>query len=211
MTRLQSPDTAQFPTGYLRLHGRLRRTSISGAVSSETLNETSELITNHVRRLSASAEISQRITSLWSVSGGYNRMRFSDANEANDAQVRTEVAVRLAPRVAFGYQLRFLDYDTQSGSGYFDPDNFVSHRVSASIEFDRRKFFAFVQIYGGHQEFERHDFRTSEWVKGGRASFGVNLSTKLTVAVNTAAGDFSTGSVSGYRYFTAGTKVSYRF
>ena len=99
----------------------------------------------------------------------------------------------------------------QSGSGYFDPDDFVSHRASASIDINRRRFFTFVQIYGGHQKFVRNDFRTSEWVKGGRASFGVNFTEKLTLSVKVAAGDFSTGSVSGYRYFTAGTNVSYRF
>jgi Tetratricopeptide repeat len=211
VTRLNSGDTAQFPTGFLQLHGRLHRTSISGVASSEILSETSQLIANHVRRLSAGGEISYKLAPLWSVSGAYSRFRFSDENEANDAQVRTEVAVRLAPRIAFGYQLRFLDYDTQSGSGYFDPDNFVSHRFSGSIDLDRRKFFVFAQLYGGHQEFVRHDFRTSEWVKGGRATFGIRFSPKLTVAVNAAGGDFSTGSVSGYRYFTAGTRVSYRF
>jgi len=211
MARLHSPGIAQFPTGYLQLHGRSRRTTVSGAVSSEVLNETSELIANRVRRLSAGGEVTQKITSLWSVSGAYSRARFSDTNYANDAQVRTEYAVRLAPRVSFGYQLRFLDYGGQAGSGYFDPDDFVSHRFSAAIELERRRYFTFLQIYGGHQKFERNDFRTSEWVKGGRASFGVNLSTNFAVSVNVAAGDFSTGSISGYRYFTAGTRVSYRF
>jgi hypothetical protein len=211
VARLQGADTAQFPTGFVQLHGRLHRTSIGGMMSTEILSETSELFANRVRRLSAGGEISHRITPLWSVSGAYNHFRFSDQNAANDAQVRTEVALRVAPRIAFGYQLRLLDYDTQSGSGYFDPDNFVSHRLSGSIDLDRRKFFVFVQVYGGHQKFERNDFRTSEWVKGGRATFGIKFSQRLTVAVNIAGSDFSTGSVSGYRYFTTGTKVSYRF
>lgn len=211
VTRLRGADTAQFPTGFVQLHERLHRTSISGMMSTEILTETSELIANRVRRSSAGGEISHKITSLWSVSGAYNHFRFSDQNAANDAQVRTEVAVRVAPRIAFGYQLRFLDYDTQSGSGYFDPDNFVSHRLSASVDLDRRKFFVFVQVYGGHQKYVRNDFRTSEWVKGGRATFGIKFSQKLAVAVNIAGSDFSTGSVSGYRFFTTGTKVSYRF
>jgi tetratricopeptide (TPR) repeat protein len=211
VARLQGADTAQFPTGFVQLHGRLHRTSIGGMMSTEILSETSELIANRVRRLSAGGEISHRITPLWSVSGAYNHFRFSDQNAANDAQVRTEVALRVAPRIAFGYQLRLLDYDTQSGSGYFDPDNFISHRLSGSLDLDRRKFFVFVQVYGGHQKFERNDFRTSEWVKGGRATFGIKFSQRLTVAVNIAGSDFSTGSVSGYRYFTTGTKVSYRF
>jgi tetratricopeptide (TPR) repeat protein len=211
VTRLHNTDNAQFGAGYLQLHGRSRKTMVSGSLSNEILYETSELISNHVRRMSAGGEISQKITSLWSVSGAYSRLRFSDRNQGNDAQVRTELALNLAPRVVVGYQLRFLDYDTQSGSGYFDPNDFVSHRASASVELNRRKYFTFFQVYGGHQKFVRNDFRTSEWVKGGRASFGVNLSPRLAISVNAAAGDFSTGSVSGYRYFTAGTKVSYRF
>jgi len=211
VTRLMGADTAQFPTGFVRLHGRLHRTSIIGMMSTEILSETSELIANRVRRFSTGGEISHRIRPLWSVGGAYNHFRFSDQNAANDAQVRTEVAMHVAPRIAFGYQLRFLDYDTQSGSGYFDPDNFVSHRLSGSVELDRRKFFVFVQVYGGHQKFERNDFRTSEWVKGGRASFGIKFSKNLTVGVSIAGSDFSTGSVSGYRYFTTGTKVSYQF
>jgi hypothetical protein len=138
-------------------------------------------------------------------------MRFSDVNQANDAQLRAEYTTRQAPRVGLAYQLRFLDYDRQSANGYFDPDNFLSHRFSASINVERRSYFTFVQVYGGHQRFERFGYRTSEWVKGVRGSFGFNISKDAAISVNIAAGDSSTGSVTGYGYFTAGTRLSYRF
>jgi Flp pilus assembly protein TadD len=200
-----------FPTGHLRLHGRFFRTLISANASSEMLNETSQLIANHVRRLSAGGELAQKITPRWSVAGGYTRMNFSDDNRANDAQARTEFAVVLAPRITLGYQARFADYAFQSGSGFFDPSDLVSHRVSAAVDLEGRKVFAFVQIFGGHQEFTRNAFHTSEWAKGGRATFGFKANEKFTIEVNTTAGDFVTGSVTGFGYFTAGSRVSYRF
>jgi tetratricopeptide (TPR) repeat protein len=211
VTRLHSTDDAQFPTGYLRLHGHSRKTLFRATMSSEVLAETSQLIANHIRRLSAGGEITQKFTASWSVSGAYNRMRFSDVNQANDAQLRAEYTTRQAPRVGLAYQLRFLDYDRQSANGYFDPDNFLSHRFSASINVERRSYFTFVQVYGGHQRFERFGYRTSEWVKGVRGSFGFNISKDAAISVNIAAGDSSTGSVTGYGYFTAGTRLSYRF
>ena len=90
-------------------------------------------------------------------------MHFSDDNGAIDAQARTVFAVVLAPSIKLGYQGRFADYALQSGSGYFDPSDLVSHRVSAAVDLEGRQGFAFVQLVGGHQEFTRNAFHTSEW------------------------------------------------
>ena len=211
VTRLKAGATAQFPTGHLRLHGRFARTALSSTASSEILNETSTLIGNHVRKIGAGLDVSQRINLRWTVAGAYGHSRFSDSNYANDAQLRTEYSVSIAPRIALGYQVRFLDFARQSGHGFFDPNNLVSHRLSGSIFLERRRFFTFLQIYGGHQSFTRNAFATSEWVKGGKASFGFKPSSKLTLELNGVGGDFATGSVSGFRYFTLGSTVSYRF
>jgi thioredoxin-like negative regulator of GroEL len=211
VARLRSEGTPTFPTGHLELHGRLHRTSLSATAMSEMLSETPQLVANRVRRLSAGVDVEQRITSRWSAGGAYTRMRFSDANQAYDAQARTEFAVVLAPRITVGYQVRRADYERQSRRGYFDPSDLVSHRVSASMDLDGRKVFAFLQIYGGHQKFVRNAFQTSEWAKGARASFGVRPTDRFEVEVNASAGDFAQGSVSGFRYFTAGSSVAYRF
>jgi tetratricopeptide (TPR) repeat protein len=212
VSRLQGTDgTAQFPIGHVRLHSRFSRTFVSGTLSSEILNETSTLVANHVRRLSAVAEISQKLTPRWSVGGAFTRMRFSDTNSANDGHARAEFALILIPRITLGYQARFADYARQSGSGFFDPSELVSHRVSAALDFENRGFLAFVQVYGGHQRFVRNAFQTSEWAKGGRISLGWKATPKFTIEVTASAGDFATGSVSGFRYFTAGSRVGYRF
>ena len=208
---LTAGGTAQFPIGHVRLHSHFSRTHISGGLSSEILNETSTLVENHVRRLGAGVDFSQKLSPRWSVGGAFTRMRFSDTNSANDAQARTEFALMLIPRIALGYQVRFADYARQSGSGFFDPSDFVSHRVSAALDLENRRFLAFVQIYGGHQKFVRNAFRTSEWAKGGRMSLGWKATPKFTIEVIASAGDFATGSVSGFRYFTAGSRVGYRF
>jgi tetratricopeptide (TPR) repeat protein len=210
-TRLNGGAAGEFPTGLLRLHTRWEGTTVTATASSEILNETPQLIENHVRKLSAGIDASQKITARWSMGGAYNRFRFSDTNQANDAQVRTEFAITHTPRIVLGYQARYTDYRTQSGSGFFDPSNFVSHRISGSFYLERRKFLAFVQIYGGHQKFERFGYWTSEWAKGGNSSFGFKPNSNLTISVNVVAGGFATGSVSGFRYFTAGSKVSFRF
>ncbi len=47
--------------------------------------------------------------------------------------------------------------------------------------------------------------------KAGGPPSDLRQSEKLTIEVNTTAGDFVTGSVSGFGYFTAGSQVSYRF
>jgi len=212
VSRLQAAgDTSQFPIGHLQVHNRFARTFVSGAVSSEILGETPELVTNHVRRLTAGMELSQKITPRWSVGGAYTRMRFSDTNSANDAQARAEFALLTIPRVALGYQVRYADYARQSGTGFFDPSDLVSHRVSASLDLENRRFLAFIQIYGGHQKFVRNTYRTSEWAKGGRLSLGWKVTPKFTIEMTASAGDFATGSVSGFRYFTAGSRLGYRF
>jgi tetratricopeptide (TPR) repeat protein len=211
LSRLRAGNTALYPIGHVRIEGRLPHTMLAITMGSSMLNETSELIENHIRRTIAGFEVLQQFHDRFSLSGAYNRMRFSDGNDANDIQAQSEYKITLAPRLAFGYRGRFLDFERNTRSGYFDPADYISHRIYSGFYLKQPRFFIDLEVYYGKQDFKRYGERTDDWIAGGAGSVGIMPVRGLVLEVNASGGDFAAGSVSGFRYFTIGSLVSYRF
>ena len=50
----------------------------------------------------------------------------------NDLQWSTQYALYSKPHIVIGHRFRLLDFQKQSGSGYFDPNNYIANRGFAS-------------------------------------------------------------------------------
>ena len=203
--------TSTFPTGQLRIDAKLFDGSIGTGVTREVLSDTAELVQNRIRMTVGSFNLQQNLTDRLSVQGRYNYKSLSDGNHANELQLATQYSVYLKPRVVIGHRFRLLDFQKQTGSGYFDPNNYIANRGFTSLYFDNRTYYAYVEGYLGYETFRRNGIASDNFIHGGSGSIGIKPLENLSLEINVEGGNFAAGSASGFSYFNAGPRVVYRF
>jgi len=57
-------------------------------------------------------------------------------------QWSTQYALYSKPHIVIGHRFRLLDFHKQSGSGYFDPNNYIANRGCASVYFENSAYYA---------------------------------------------------------------------
>ena len=210
-TQLGDGHTSTFPTGHLRVDAKLFGGTAGANLTREVLSDTAELIENRIRMTVVGLYLSHPVTERFSLYGNYNYKSFSDSNHANELQLVSQYAVYLAPRIVIGHRFRLLDFQKQSNSGYFDPNNYLANRAFSSVYYENRIFYTYLEGYVGYETFRRNGFTTNNLIHGGSGSLGVKPTTNLTIEVNAEGGNFAAASVSGFSYFIIGPRFSYRF
>ena len=210
-TQLADRHTSNFPAGHLRADAKLFGGSAGVNVTREVLTDTAELIDNRIRMTNVGMYITQPLAERFSVHGGYHYKSFSDGNHANELQLASQYTIYLAPRINIGYRFRLLDFHKQSGSGYFDPNNYIANRAFSSLYYENRFFYTYLEGYLGYQTFRRDGVASDDLVHGGSGSIGVKPTASLVVEVNAEGGNFAAGSTSGFNYFIIGPRIIYRF
>ncbi len=210
-TQLVDHQTSHFGAGFLRVDTRLFGGTAGANVTRELLSDTAELIENRIRMTTVGLYLSQPLTERFSVYSGYNYKNFSDGNHANDLQLTYQYAIYLSPRIVLGHRFRFLDYFTQSHSGFFDPNSYIANRAFSSFYYEHRFFYTYLEGYIGYQTFWRDAVRTKEVIHGGSGSVGVKPISNLSMELNVEGGNFAAGSASGFSYFIIGPRILFRF
>jgi tetratricopeptide (TPR) repeat protein len=210
-TQLDDRHTSNFPTGHLRLDARLFGGSAGASVTREVLTDTAELIENRIRMTNVGLSLDQPLTDRFSVHAGYNYKSFSDGNHANDLQLVSQYAIFLAPRIMIGHRFRLLDFQKQSHSGFFDPNNYIANRVFTSAFYENRYFYTYVEGFIGYETFRRTGVASDNIIHGGAGSLGVKPIPNLAIEVNVEGGNFAAGSASGFNYFIVGPRIVYKF
>jgi hypothetical protein len=204
--------STSFPNGQLNVDARLFAGSAGANVTREVLTDTAELIENRIRMTNVGLYISQPLTERFSVYGGYNYKSFSDGNHGNDLRLTSQYAVYLAPKIVVGHRFRFLDFHDQSNGGFFDPNNYVANRAFASLYYEHRLFYTYLDGFVGYETFRRNGVASKNFIYGGASSLGFKPTPKLAIEANVEGGTFSAGSASGgFSYFIVGPRVFYRF
>ena len=101
------------------------------------------------------------------------------------------------PRINIGYRFRFLDFHEQSGSGFFDPSNYIANRVFTSYWLERDKYYTYVEGSFGYETFRRNRVASDNFIYGGSGSIGYKPISTLAIEFNAEGGTFSAGSTSG--------------
>ena len=210
-TQLGDGHTSNFPAGHFRVDTKLFAGSAGANVTREVLTDTAELIENRIRMTNVGLYITQPFTDRLSTHAGYRYRSFSDGNHANDLQLNTQYAIVLAPRITIGHRFRLLDFHKQSGSGYFDPNNYIANRAFTSLYYENSVFYTYLEGYIGYQTFRRNDVANHELIHGGSGSVGVKPLSNLAIEVNAEGGNFAAGATSGFNYFIIGPRMIYRF
>ena len=210
-SQLADRHTSTFPTGQLRVDAKVFDGSIGAGMTREVLSDTAELVQNRIRMTTAGISLQQNLTERLSVLGRYNYKSFSDDNHANELQWATQYAVYLTPRIVIGHRFRFLDYQRQTGSGYFDPNNYLANRGFTSLYFERSIYYTYLEGYLGYETFQRNGVASNNFIHGGSGSIGIKPLPYLSLEVNVDGGNFAAGSVSGFNYFNVGPRILLRF
>lgn len=197
---------SRFLTGHISASGKLNGWDVSAGVSKDTLTDTALLIENRIRLADYSAS-ALRAYGKASLNGAVSLRRYSDGNSAVDLSITPMYALRPAnPKIDIGYRLRYLDFERQAGSGYFDPDWFVSHQVLAALRYEKEVFYAFLEPYFGYQTFERNGSNDNDFFWGGAVAAGVK-SGRAALELRAEGGNYAVGSAAGFNYYTAGLKL----
>ncbi len=210
-TQLADRHTSDFLAGHIRFDGKLFVGTAGVNITREVLSDTAELIENRIRMTNVGLYISQPLTERFSVYGGYNYKGFSDGNHANDLQLTTQYAIYLAPKIMIGHRFRLLDFHKQSGSGFFDPNNYIANRAFTSVYYENKLLYTYLEGYVGYQTFRRNQVATDSFIHGGAGSVGIKPIANLAIEVNVEGGNFAAGSTAGFNYLIVGPRVLYRF
>jgi len=208
---LRDRHTSSFSSGHVRLDARVFGGTVGANITREVVSDTAELIENRIRLTAIGVNFNQPITDRVSVSGNYQYKDFSDGNHANDLQLVSQYAVYLSPRIVVGHRFRLLDFLKQSRSGFFDPNNYIANRAFASLYYENRFFYTYLEGYIGYQTFRRNRVASDDTVHGGTGSIGIKPMANLAIEVNIEGGNFAAGSTSGFNYLVIGPRVLYRF
>jgi hypothetical protein len=68
----------------------------------------------------------------------------------------------------------YLESGCQSGGGYFDPEDYVSHQVFISLYTETDGYYAYLEPCIGHEAFTRYGEKRSKTFAGVSASAGFN-------------------------------------
>jgi tetratricopeptide (TPR) repeat protein len=213
ITHLGRGSSSTFPTGGFRLDTSISGGKIGASATHEVLTDSAGLIDNEIKATIAALQWTQHLTDRFAVTGVYRYGSFSDSNHAHDAQATSQYTLWFNPKITVGHRFRYLNYQRQSGGGYFDPNDYYSNRGFVSVYAERERFYGFADIFVGQQAFKRNGVATKDLIFGGSASLGVKPMRQLAVEFNIEGGQLASGTSAGpgYSYLILGPRLLIRF
>ncbi|MEK6779018.1 MAG: tetratricopeptide repeat protein [Candidatus Deferrimicrobiota bacterium] len=205
-------ETGEFFTGSARLELLIPRGNAAASASREILTDTAQLIGNSVRVSAFQISLSQYLGCGVTADGSYGYREYSDDNRSKDLNLSVRHAFDVkAPFVSAGYRFRFRDFSRETGSGYFDPGNYLSHQLFLALSHDGKRVVAYIEPYVGHEEFDRRGTKTNRWIGGGSGSLGVKIREGWILEGNVEGGSNSSGAAAGFDYYQAGVRIRATF
>jgi len=201
----QSSENVAFGTGSARLEFLIPRGTVAASAAREVMTDTAQLIGNSVRVSSYQFSLSQYLGCGITADGSFGHREFTDDNRASDLNLSAKYAFDVkTPLASAGYRFRLIDFSKETGSGYFDPGNYLSHQLFLALSYDGKRILAALEPYVGHEQFDRRGVGTSQWIGGGTGSLGVKIMEGWILELNVEGGSNSSGGAAGFDYFQAG-------
>ncbi len=186
--------------------------SIGARVGEDSLSDTAGVSRNHIRALNAALSVSLRPTDRISLFGIYNYRDYSDDNYSHDVLASASYLVFRRPAaIAIGYRARYLDFERQSGGGYFDPDNFISNALFINLSFEKGRAYGYVEPYGGYQSFTRNEEGNYSYFGGGVGMIGYRFTKHLAAEATAEGGNYAMGASGAYTYYQIGARLIITF
>jgi hypothetical protein len=212
LVRFQNNATADFFTWNIKTDVDVLNGVAGLSLAGDGFTDTAQLIEKEIRFTNLSLYTSQRLTNRFSIFGSYSYRDYSDDNKANDFLLSPSYTLSLKnPTINLGYRFRYLNFSRQSQSGYFDPNDFTSHQIYASLYMEKGKYYVYLEPYGGYQDYRRYGEHNNGYFGGGYGSFGVNLSRNIAVEFNAEGGNYALGTAAGFNYYLVGFRLQIFF
>jgi len=169
-----------------------------GSVTRESLFDTARLIDGHIRMHTMNGRYDWRFAPRWRWRVGAGHAWFSDDNERNLAYTSVEWQVPVPrPRFRLTGSSRWLSYDRNLDSGYFDPRRYWANLLTASVagDFHRRTFYYSADVTGGFQTIDSAD---RDSVFGYELLAGWNVSRRLAFEATYGRTNYAQQIATGY-------------
>lgn len=211
-TRVEADDRRTFLSGHASADASVYGATVGVAVSRTVFGETARLLENGIRYTSVTTTVARPLPRGFALSGSHSYKDYSDDNASNDLQGALKYALRRAgPAIGVGYRIRYLDFDRESGGGYFDPSNYVAHQAFATLYYERGRVYTYLEPYYGHQSFTRTGTKTDDTFGGGSGLLGLRIAKTLSIEVTGEGGDYAAGAAAGFRYYLVGVTLKASF
>jgi len=210
--QLADGDTSSQFVGQIKADLDLFRGKIGASLSREGFPDTAQLIENEIRFTNAGVYVTQGLPLRLAFHGSYNYKDYSDDNASSDVQLALAHTFRLKnPRIGMGYRFRYLNFDRETASGYFDPSDYVSHQGFVSFSYETKRLHLSLEPYFGHQSFHRMGNTNDDIFGGGTGVAGIRLTRNVSLEIRGEGGNYAVGSAAGFNYFQAGVGLQARF
>jgi len=169
-----------------------------GSVTRESLFDTARLIDGHLRMHTVNGRYDWRFAPRWRWRVSAQHAWFSDDNERNLAYTSVEWQVPVPrPRFRLTGSSRWLSYDQDLDSGYFDPRRYWANLLTASVagDFHQRAFYYSAEVTGGFQTVDSAD---RDSVFGYELLAGWNISRRLAFEATYGRTNYAQQIATGY-------------
>jgi len=213
VSRLENGDASNVPTGHVGGEAKVWRGTVGAGISREALTDTAQVIDNEIKVTDAELVVFQQLTGRVSFYGEYHYRDYSNTNSAHDLLLSpTYVVYAGNPRISISYRFRYRDFDRQTGGGYFDPQGYVAHQGTGTLSFELGRLYGTGYVFGGYESFRDPEQEEGDFLGGG-GTLGFrptsNLSLEIDGITSSAAGPAAGGP--GFRFFSVGARLLYRF
>jgi len=226
-TKLLEPVLLGAGAGFVRTHAATDTTFFTGnarsifdvpngkagvSFSREIFTDTAQIIAHGIRIDNTTAFFSQKAADRLTLFGSYSYRNYSDDNNAHDLQLSPVFRIRDAkPSVSAGYRFRYLDFARQSGSGYFDPNDFLTNGLFINTRYERGGFHLDLEPFGGYQRFRRFGTGSSDLFVSVKSSAGYRINKHLDCEVTGEFGNYALQSATGFTYHLVGARLEMLF
>jgi thioredoxin-like negative regulator of GroEL len=212
LTQFANGKKREIVTGHIRGDLRFLDGNIGAGLSVKTLSDTARLIDNRIYFTDAGISFSQDLTPRFGFSLRYHYRDYSDENSSSLLQFNTKYLIcRGKPEIIAGVRPRYVNFNRQSGGGYFDPRDFLSLQAFVSLFVETRKYFLYLEPFIGVQSFTRSGEETDDTFGGGYGSLGWNITPDFSLELNGEGGNFALATPAGSEYYRVGVNVNVYF
>ncbi|OGW48082.1 MAG: hypothetical protein A2Y66_00360 [Nitrospirae bacterium RBG_13_41_22] len=205
---LHNDGNDSYFTGHLKADLDVLNGTIGVSVERDVFADTAELIENRIRVTNTNLYVSQAITDSLSLFCSYRYGDYSDDNNANDFQISPRYTIFIKnPTINLRYKFRYLNFNRQSSSGYFDPNDFLSHQIIVSAYLEKNKLYAYLEPFIGYQSFRRYGDKSDDIIGGAYGYLGVKITKNISLELNAEGGNYAVETTAGWNYFMVGFRL----
>ncbi len=208
-------STESEPLGGLSYTAGLdRRWQVHASAMRHTIRYSSPITDNNIHFDQLEVRVNGGVGDRFTLHAGGGVADFSDDNDRVTASAGFlyRLPVRKV-RMQAGYTARWMDYDLDSGNGYFAPQDFLAHLAQLRVadEYGKRGNYYRLYLDAGVQSFTLSGVDVDDdtvVVLGGTAGFPV--AARMTLEVYAEHGDYAATTASGFESTVVGVRLLWR-